>query len=268
MKKVLITGVAGSIGFELARQLKDEYTVYGVDINESGVHDIRQELGIAARVGDIRDKQTMNDVFSDFRPHIVYHAAAYKHVPLMEELPEEAVQTNIVGTSNVLRYSKIYPVEKFVYISSDKAVAPKTIMGGTKMLGELMTRNSGKGYVAVRFGNVLGSRGSLISIWQGQINRGEAITVTDNRAERYFMTIEDAVELVIEAGKIGKGGETICLDMGKKVNVLSLAKKIVRGTDTKIKEIGLRPGEQLTENLMLKEEEERAERRGKFYIIR
>ncbi len=267
MKKprVLISGVCGSIGSELARQLSENYNVYGVDLNESGIHDIREELGIAARVGDIRNKETVNDIFSDFRPDIVYHAAAYKHVPLMEELPEEAIHTNILGTLNMLRYSKIYPVEKFVFISSDKAVNPKTIMGGTKMLAEQMTRNSGKGYVAVRFGNVLGSRGTLIPIWQKQVDRGEKVTVTDAECERYFMTIEEAVGLVIEAASIGKGGEIICLDMGNKVNILELAKKFVKEDEIEI--IGLRPGEQLTEEIMSKEEKEVAVKKGKFFVI-
>lgn len=268
-KRVLVTGGAGSIGSELARQLSSDNKVYIVDINESGLFDILSETGAKGRVGDIRDKETMNDVFSDFRPQIVFHAAAYKHVPLMEDLPEEAIHTNIIGTRNVLRYSKIYPIEKFVFISTDKAVAPKTIMGGTKMLGEVMTRNSGKGYLAVRFGNVLGSRGSVVPIWQKQINYGEPVTVTDPEMTRYFMTIPEAVELVIKAGEEGKGGEVFVLDMGEQINILDLARKIVDESrkDIPIKIIGRRPGEQIHERLMSKEEEEVAIKRDKFFII-
>lgn len=261
--KTLVLGAAGSIGSELVKQLSKNSIVYVCDINETGVFDLIQDYGVLGRVGDIRDKETMKDVFSTFRPHTVYMAAAYKHVPLMEELPEEAVKTNVVGMLNVLRYSKMYEVKKFVFISSDKAVNPKTIMGGTKMLGELMTRNAG--YTAVRFGNVLGSRGSLIPIWQKQIDKGKNITVTDPNCERYFMTIEEAVGLVIEAARIGKGGQIICLDMGKKVNILKLAKKFVKEENIDI--IGLRPGEQLTEDIMSKEEQEVAIKKGKFYII-
>lgn len=269
-KRILITGVAGSIGSELMRQLSERNKVYGIDINETGLFDLITDYGIAGRVGNIRDPDTVRDVFSDFKPQAVFHAAAYKHVTPMEWTPMEAIQTNIVGLQNVLHYAKVYPVEKFVFISTDKAINPNSVMGATKRLGEIMTKNQGKGFVVVRFGNVLGSRGSVIPIWQRQIDRGEPITVTDTDMERYFMTIEEAVYLVIQASRIGKGGEIIILDMGKQVKILDLAKKIIEDSrkDIPIKIIGRRPGEMLTEKLMLEEESARAIKKNGFYIIK
>lgn len=262
-KRILVTGIAGSIGSELARQLAKSNKVYGIDNNESGLFETLQG-NIQGRVGDIRDKDTIRDVFSDFKPQIVYHAAAYKHVPLMEQQELEAINTNILGLHNVLHYSQVYPVEKFVFISTDKAVSPDSIMGGTKRLGEIMTKNKGKGYVAVRFGNVLGSRGSLIPIWEKQLNAGRPITVTDKRMERFFMTIEDACELVIKASDDGVGGEIYILDMGQPIKILDLAKQFTKN----IKITGIRPGEKLTEKLMTSEEESRAIRKDKFWIIK
>jgi FlaA1/EpsC-like NDP-sugar epimerase len=270
MKRILITGIAGTIGSELARQLCKKNKVYGIDNNESGLADLMEELGIPGRVGDIRNETTVRDVFSDFKPEIVYHAAALKHVTAMELVPREAVMTNIIGTLNVIEYAKRWEcVEKFVFISTDKAVQSSSIMGATKRVGEIIVRNQGRGFVVVRFGNVLGSRGSVIPIWQRQINQKKPITVTSPEMTRYMMTIEQAVGLVIKAAEIGKGGEIICLDMGKKVNVLDLAKQIVKDaqTDTPIKITGIRKGEQLTEQLMFLEEEQRAVRKGNFIII-
>lgn len=263
-KRILITGCAGSIGSELLRQLCKENKIYGIDHNETGLFDIISECGVTGRVGDITDANTVRDVFSDFKPQVVYHAAARKHVTPMEQQPLEAINTNVLGLYNVLQYSKIYPIEKFVFISTDKAVDPDSIMGATKRLGEIMVKNSGKGYVAVRFGNVLGSRGSVIPIWQRQIDKGLSITVTDKKMERYFMTIEEACELVIKAGNEGKGEEIYILDMGERVNVLELAKKLTN----KIKITGIRQGEKLIEKLMTAEEESRAVKKDKFWIIR
>lgn len=261
-KRILITGIAGSIGSELARQLAKDNKVYGIDNNESGLFDTLQGE-LKGRVGDIRDANTIRDVFSDFKPQVVFHCAALKHVPLMEQQELEAINTNILGLHNVLHYAGVYPIEKFVFISTDKAVNPDSIMGGTKRLGEIMTRNKGKGFIAVRFGNVLGSRGSLIPIWEKQLNQGQAITVTDKRMERFFMTIEQACDLVIKAGDDGKGGEIYILDMGEPIKILDLAKQFTN----KIKITGIRPGEKLTEKLMTTEEESRAVKKGKFYII-
>src|SRR3990167_6240830 len=267
-KRVLITGIAGSVGSELARQLCKRNKVYGCDINETGIMDLRNEIPIKARVGDIRNPVTVNDIFSDFKPQVVFHAAAYKHVSPMEELPREAIDANVIGTHNILHYSKIYPVQKFIYISSDKAVNATSVMGITKRLGEIMTCNKGKGYIAVRFGNVLGSRGSVIPIWERQLNQDRPLTVTSAEAERYFMTIEDAVELVIKAGDDGQGGEIICLNMGKPVQILELAKRIAKELKGDTKITGLRSGEVLTERLMSEEEEKRAVYKGKFIIIK
>ncbi len=267
-KRILITGIAGSIGSELARQLHKKNKVYGVDINETGLFNIIGELSISGRVGDIRDEATVKEIFSDFKPQIVYHAAAYKHVTPMEWHPLEAIKANIIGTYNVVQYSKIYPVEKFVFISTDKAVQSASIMGATKRVGEIIVKNQGKGYVVVRFANVLGSRGSVIPIWEGQINRGEDITVTDPDMTRYFMSVKEACNLVIKGGEMGKGGEIIVLDMGKPVRIKDLAQEIVDKLGGKIKYIGVREGEAMQEKLMLEEEEKVAVKKGSFYIIK
>jgi len=270
-KRILITGVAGSIGSELARQLCKNNKVFGIDLNESGFFDIQQETGIFGRVGNITDEKTCFDIFSDFKPQIVYHAAAYKHVPLMERYPIEAIQTNVMGTWNVIKEAKNWEcLEKFVFISTDKAVQSTSIMGATKRLGEILVKNQGKRFVVVRFGNVLGSRGSLMQIWQKQMDEGKKLTVTDEKMERYFMTIQDACYLVIRAGEIGGGGEIICLDMGKKYNVQELALDILNkcGKSGEIEIIGKRPGETFTEEIMFEEEKTRAEKIEDFYIIK
>lgn len=269
-KRILITGAAGSIGNELVRQTYKKNSVYCLDLNEMGLHQLKRELGVSVRVGDIRNRETLRNVFEDFRPQVVFHAAACKSVDLMEYVPDEAISTNVNGTLNVLDYSKIHEVEKFVYISTDKVVNAKSIMGKTKSLGETMTVNSGKGYVAVRFGNVLGSRGSLLEIWEHQINEGKPLTITDPKMMRYFMTIPEAVNLVLEAAVIGKGGEIICFEMGKPVSILALAQEIVQrlGRDVPIEIIGNRGGEVLEERLMTEEEERVAVGKGKFLIIK
>ena len=275
-KRILVTGGAGSIGSELVRQLAVNNKVFILDFNETDTFDLYEELHheghwVHYRVGDVRNLDTVKDVFSDFKPQYVFHAAAYKHVTPMEIYPEEAVQTNIIGTLNVLKTARnLECVEKFVYISTDKVIHANSVMGATKKVGEIMVKNSGKGFVAVRFGNVLGSRGSVIPFWQNQINRGKDITVTDERMERYFMSIDEACSLVIKAGEKGNGGETIVLDMGKRVNVLELAKEVINksGRDVGIKMIGIRPGETIDEKLMTKEEEESAVKDGNFWILR
>lgn len=268
-RRILITGVAGSIGSELARQLSKDNKVFGIDINESGFFDIQQETGIFGRVGDIKDVETLRDIFSDFKPQVIFHAGAYKHVPLMEEYPIEAIQTNIMGTYNLIAEAKRWEcMEKFVFISTDKAVQATSIMGATKRMGEILVKNQGKGFVAVRFGNVLGSRGSVIPIWQKQIDRGQPVTITDERMERYMMTIENACELVIKAGNEGEGGEIFILDMGQPIKVLDLAKQIIGDRDIVIKTIGLRKGEVLEEQLMFEEEKSRAIKKDNFFIIK
>lgn len=275
-QRILITGAAGSIGSELVRQLSKQNKVYILDINETGVFDLidehqRDGRWVHGRVGDIRDEKTVEEVFSDFKPEVVFHAAAYKHVTPMEWTPLEAINTNITGTYNVIKYAKKWEcLKKFVFISTDKAVQSSSVMGATKRVSEIIVRNQGRGFVVVRFGNVLGSRGSVIPIWQKAIEQGKSIKVTDEKMSRYMMTIDEAVGLVIKAATIGKGGEIICLDMGKKVNILDLAKRIVKEAqvDNPIEVIGIRPGEQLTERLMFEEEEKIAVKKGEFFIIK
>lgn len=266
-QKALVTGAAGSIGSELVRQLVKNYTVYAVDINETGIFEIIEETGCVGRVGDVRDRHTMRDVFDDFKPDICFHAAALKHVPLMENTPEEAINTNVLGTAIVLRYAQIYETKRVVFISTDKAISPNSVMGATKRVGEIMVRNSGG--VVVRFGNVLGSRGSVIPIWQKQLNEGKPLTITDPDMERFMMSIDDAVRLVIKAGKDGKPGETIIMKMGEPVKILDLARSIIKKAGKgEIKVIGARPGEVLKEKLMTEEEEKAAVDIGDFWVIK
>lgn len=277
----MVTGGAGSIGSELVRQLCVHNKVFIIDQNETGTFDLREELKqdgyeVYSRTGDVRDKEVVHDVFSDFKPQYVFHAAALKHVTPCEEYPMEAIQTNIIGTYNVMAEAKTWEcLEKFVFISTDKVVHGNSIMGATKRVGEIMIRNQGKGFVAVRFGNVMGSRGSVLPLWQNQMNRGKPLTVTDPRMTRYMMTIPEACELVIEASQQGKGGECFILDMGKQVNILDLANEILNkrplGIDptmkNPIKIIGMRPGETLDEKLMSEEEEKVVTKKGKFYVL-
>ena len=272
-KRVLVTGAAGSIGSELVRQLAVENKVYCLDFNETELFNVLEEhkgKWVNGRVGDIRDIKTVESVFSDFKPQIVFHAAAYKHVTPMELTPREAVQTNILGTLNVIETAQRWEcLEKFVFISTDKAVQSTSVMGATKRVCEIITRKQGRGFVVVRFGNVLGSRGSVIPIWQKAIDRGESIKVTHQGMTRYMMTINEAVDLVIQAAEIGRGGEIICLDMGKKINILDLAEKILKESrsDVGIEIIGMRQGEEMTEELMTEEESLIAQKRGRFFII-
>lgn len=272
-KRVLIAGMAGSVGSELTRQLCKDNKVFGIDTNETEVFDLAEELQfkgkwVYSRVGDICNSETVDDVFSDFKPHVVINCAARKHVKPMETTPMEAVSVNIVGNYNLIAAAKRWKVNKYVFVSTDKAVASNSIMGATKRCSEIITKNQGKGFVVVRFGNIMGSRGSVIPFWQKQMDHNDPITVTDARMERYMMTIEEACTLVIKAMQIGKGGEIIVLDMGKRINILDLAKNLVNSMGRgEIKMIGIRPGETLTEELMTIEEQKRAEKKGRFWII-
>ena len=264
-KRILITGCAGSIGSELARQLYQHNKILGLDYNETGIWDLKEELGIDVVVGDIKDEDVLAEAFK-LRPQIVFHAAALKHVAVLEITPQDAVDTNITPTLNLINFCK-RNYAKFVFISTDKAVNPSCVMGASKLFGEVATRNAG--FIAVRFGNVMNSRGSVIPIWQRQLRQGRPLTVTNPKMERFMMTIEEAVELVIKAAQEGKPGDLIVLDMGKQVKIVEIAKRILeeaRGHKG-IKIIGMRQGEKLSEQLLTEHEEKRAIKRGKFYVI-
>lgn len=269
-KRIVVFGGAGSIGSEIVRQLSVKNKIYVVDTNESGIFDLVDSLKgrqVWGRVGDIRDFKTVRDVFEDFKPQIVFNAAAYKHVPLMEYTPLEAINTNVVGHYNIMHVANTWEcVEKVVFISTDKAVTSNSIMGATKRLSEIITKNMGG--VVVRFGNVMNSRGSLMTIWQRQHDRGDPLTVTHELMDRYMMTIPEAVGLVLEAARSGRRGEIWIMDMGKKVNINELAEEILKKTGGTKKITGLRPGETLTEELMSEEEKKIAIKEDKFYIIR
>jgi len=277
-KTVLITGAAGSIGSEIARQVLrfDVEKLILVDQGETPLYELNNELrNIDSNtryeivIGDVRNLSRMERAFKLFSPDVVYHAAAYKHVPLMEQNPSEAILTNVLGTKNIADLCGQFKVEKMVYISTDKAVNPSSIMGASKRIGEvyiqsLNTALSEKGkhckFVTTRFGNVLGSNGSVIPLFRRQIAEGGPITVTHPEMTRYFMTIPEACQLVLEAGAMGKGGEIFVFDMGASVKIYDLAKKMIslsglqEGRDIEIVFSGLRPGEKLYEELLANEE--------------
>lgn len=273
-KRILISGGAGSVGSELVRQLAPKNSVFILDINETAFFDLYEELRLAkyeihGRVGDIRDIEVIYETFDLFSPDVVFHCAALKHVTPNEWYPEESIKTNALGTFNVVRVAKEHGVKDLVYVSTDKVINAHSVMGVTKKLGELIVRNAG--YIAVRFGNVLGSRGSVIPIWQKQIQEGKPLTVTDERMTRYFMNIEDACELLIESVAVGEPGDLLIMDMGEPVNILKIAKEILGKMDKAdypINIIGIRPGETLSENLMTSDEKERAIKKEKFWVLR
>lgn len=283
-KRVLITGAAGSIGSELSRQVA-AYKPKGLillDWWENGIFDLRLELNksfpklkINYVIASIRDKEKINGVFSFFKPHFVFHAAAYKHVPLMEEFPEEAVKNNILGTLNVAKSAKNFDVEKFVLVSTDKAANPVNVMGATKLVTEAVGKmlNSKKTkFMAVRFGNVLDSYGSVIPVFRKQIEEGGPITITDGKMARYFMTIPEAAQLILKAARLGGGGEIFILDMGQPVRILDLAEAMIRlsglipGEDIAIEFVGKRAGEKITEEIFSENEKTVATIEGKIFI--
>jgi FlaA1/EpsC-like NDP-sugar epimerase len=271
-KVVLVTGAAGSIGSGIVRQIADyePNLIVILDQAESQMYDFQNELKFQfpnlhfeVVIGDIRNKERMNHLFETYKPAFVYHAAAYKHVPLMEDNPSEAVVTNIGGTKNLVDLAIEYQVEKFVMISTDKAVNPTNVMGASKRIAEMyaQTKNGGfTKFITTRFGNVLGSNGSVIPLFKKQIEQGGPLTVTDANVTRFFMTIPEACQLVLEAGNMGKGGEIFVFDMGESVKIIDLAKKMIQlsgleeGKDIEIKVTGLRPGEKLYEELLASEE--------------
>lgn len=272
-KTVLITGGGGSIGSELCRQIAKlaPKKIAIFDIYENNAYDIQQELIrkygssllLEVYIGSVRDKARLDEVFAAVKPDVVLHAAAHKHVPLMEKSCAEAVKNNVLGTYNTADAAEKYGVEKFVLISTDKAVNPTNIMGASKRMCEMtvQARRDGKTkFVAVRFGNVLGSNGSVIPLFRKQIEEGGPVTVTDKRIIRYFMTIPEAAQLVLEAGAMAKRGELFVLNMGKPVKIYDLAVNMIKlsglipETDIKIEEVGLRPGEKLYEELLMESE--------------
>lgn len=272
-KTVLVTGGGGSIGSELCRQLAalEPSTLIIFDIYENNAYDIQMELkkkypelDLQVLIGSVRDERRVRDVFDKYRPAVVCHAAAHKHVPLMEDSPAESIKNNVFGTYNVAKAAGDFGTSLFILISTDKAVNPTNVMGASKRLCEMVVqsmngRNSTR-YIAVRFGNVLGSNGSVIPLFKKQIAEGGPVTVTDKRVTRFFMTIPEAVSLILQAGTYAKGGEVFVLDMGSPVRIDDMARKMIRlsgfepDVDIKVVYTGLRPGEKLYEELLLKSE--------------
>lgn len=271
-KIIMVTGAAGSIGSEMVKQLLNYFPakIILVDQAESALYElefeikklIRENTSVQIAIGNVSDKTSMGRIFRSSRPHLVFHAAAYKHVPLMENNPYEAVKVNIIGTRIIADLSAEYGVAKFVMVSTDKAVNPTNVMGATKRLAEMYTQSMNDvsevntKYIATRFGNVLGSNGSVIPLFKRQIELGGPITVTHPEITRYFMTIPEACQLVLEAGTMGKGGEVFVFDMGEPIKITDLAKKMItlsglrEGKEIQIEYSGLRPGEKLYEELL------------------
>ncbi len=286
-KRVLVTGAGGSIGSELVRQcMKFEPSVLiMMDISELNLFEIDREIMsentavlFKPVLSDIRDNTIVDQVFKEFKPQIVFHAAAYKHVPMQEYFPWEAVKTNVYGTSNLSEISIKYDVEKFVLVSTDKAVKPTNVMGATKRLAEMVTQNYNRiqnntEFMAVRFGNVLGSSGSVIPIFQEQIKKGGPVTVTDPDMERYFMSIPEASQLILQAGSLGIGGEVFVLDMGKPIKIIDIANELIRlsgfepDLDISIEVTGTRPGEKKIEELSLPTEQLDKTRHDKIFVL-
>lgn len=284
-KTVLVTGGGGSIGSELCRQIikYNPEKLIILDIYENNLYDIEMELrgdypkaNIEAVVASVRDKSRLKEVFGEFKPEIVFHAAAHKHVPLMENSPLEAIKNNVFGTYNVVNCADEFNVEKFVLISTDKAVNPTNIMGASKRVCEMIVQAKNKesktDYVAVRFGNVLGSNGSVIPLFKKQIEKGGPVTVTHKDITRFFMTIPEAVQLILQAVTYAKGGEIFVLDMGEPVKIYDLAVSLIKllgyepNVDIPIEITGLRPGEKLYEEILMEEEGLKATKHDKIFV--
>ncbi len=284
-KTVLITGGGGSIGSELCRQIVkyNPEKLIILDIYENNLYDIEMELKsdfpkahIEAIVGSVRDKARLNEIFEEFKPELVFHAAAHKHVPLMENSPLEAIKNNVFGTYNVVNCADEYGTEKFVLISTDKAVNPTNIMGASKRVCEMIVQAKNQvsktDYVAVRFGNVLGSNGSVIPLFKKQIEKGGPVTVTHKDITRFFMTIPEAVQLILQAVTYAKGGEIFVLDMGEPVKIYDLAVSLIKllgyepNVDIPIQITGLRPGEKLYEEILMAEEGLQATKHDKIFV--
>ena len=284
-KVVLITGAAGTIGSELARQISKfnarQLILYDLNENDMYFLDIELKskypyLKFRTVIGDIKDVGLLKNVFSKYRPHIVFHSAAHKHVPLMEENPVSAIKNNVIGTRNLMYASEHYMVDRFVMISSDKAVNPTNVMGASKRIAEMMiqakSKNAKTEFMAVRFGNVIGSSGSVVPIFKKQIEEKGPLTVTHPEIKRFFMTVSEAAQLVLQAGAIGKRGEILILDMGEQIKIAELARSLITlsgfepDKDIKIEFIGLRPGEKMHEELLLDTERDKATKHDKIYI--
>ncbi len=284
---VMVTGGGGSIGSELCRQIArfKPARLLILDIYENNAYDTQQELlrkypdlNLRVLIASVRDKERLEDVFRKYRPSLVFHAAAHKHVPLMEDDPKEAVKNNVFGTLNLAQCADKYGVDKFVLISTDKAVNPTNVMGATKRICEMIIQSmntvSETDFAAVRFGNVLGSNGSVIPLFRRQLEAGGPLTVTHKEITRFFMTIPEAARLVLQAASDAQGGEIFVLDMGEPVKIYDLAENFIKlsglkpGRDIDIEIVGLRPGEKLYEELMMEEEGLKATRSQKIFIAR
>ena len=290
-KTVLVTGAGGSIGSELVRQIFKTHpkTLVLFDIYENSTYDIQMELvrkireenindiNLVTLIGSTYNEVRVEQIFKKYKPDYVYHAAAYKHVPLMEDSPAEAIRTNVIGTYNVARMADKYKAKKMVLVSTDKAVRPTNVMGATKRFAEMIIQHfaaesKNTAYAAVRFGNVLGSNGSVVPLFKKQIEAGGPVTITDKEIIRYFMTIPEAVSLILQCGLFANGGEIFILDMGKPVKILDLAEKLIRQAglvpyvDIDIVETGLRPGEKLFEELIIDKENQAKTENKKIFI--
>ena len=275
MNKILITGASGSVGSALARKLINE-KLYLFDQDESGLFDIYEELKNKGKVeyiiGSIRDKEKLDLVFSKYRPEIVYFASAYKHVILMEKWPDEAIKTNIEGLENTIEVAKKYKVKKFVFVSSDKAVNPTSMMGRTKKWGEqLCLKANGKTkFIIVRFGNVMASRGSLLEIWKKQIEENKPLTITHPKMKRYFMGLYEAVDLILKASHMGEDGEIFVLNSMDEIYIRNLAKLMIKLSGKDISIVYTKPGkgEKMKEILMTASEKRRSVYKNGMWIIK
>lgn len=288
-RNILVTGAGGSIGSELCRQLLrfNPLQLLLVDNNETGLHDLHLELmriqnsghttELVPLVADITTSNKLEAIFRDYEPQIVYHAAAYKHVPMMEMFPDEAIRVNVMGTMILTELADRFGTDRFIYISTDKAVNPSSVMGASKRIGEIWLdikqQESRTRFTSVRFGNVVGSRGSVVPLFSRQIEQGGPVTITDPRMTRYFMSIPEAATLIIQAGAFAKGGEIYMLDMGQPIRIVDLARKMIRlkglrpGTDIPIKFVGIRPGEKLHEELSYQSESKHSTAHPKIYCL-
>ena len=288
-KRVLITGAGGSIGSELVRQsIKYKPSILILlDISELNLFEIERETEIVNTkvkilikpiLADIRDKFSVDQVYEEYKPQIILHAAAYKHVPIQEKFPWEAIKTNVIGTYNLANAAIKYKIEKFVLVSTDKAVKPVNVMGATKRIAEIIMQNlnlsqKDTAFMAVRFGNVLGSSGSVIPIFKDQIKNGGPVTITHPEMERYFMSIPEASQLILQAGALGKGGEIFILDMGNPIKIIDLASQLIRlsgyepEVDIPIEITGMRPGEKKTEELSSQTENLDKTRHNKIFVL-